>query len=137
LFSLIKILNKKKFDFIFSLRHVSIIINISFVFCHARKIVFKGNKRTFFDFVYNVKKYYRRDIYRAIAFNSLLKKPLLLNSYFNLFDGDEKLKNIKKKKIFIMSGGADFKKWSIDNYLKLCERIGKNYYYVFVLGDME
>jgi ADP-heptose:LPS heptosyltransferase len=138
LFSLIWILNKEKFDLIFSLRHVSIIINISLIFCHARKIGFKGNKRTFFDFVYNVKRYYRRDIYRSIAFNSLLEKPLPLNSYFNLFDEDEKLKNIKKKKIFIMSGGgADFKKWSIDNYLKLCERIGKDYYYVFVLGDME
>ena len=138
LFFLIKILNKEKFNLIFSLRHTSVLLNISLFFVNAAKIGLKSNKIVLFDFVYDYKKYYRKDIYRAIAFNSLSEKPWPLNSYFNLFNEDEKLKNIKKKKIFIMcGGGADFKKWSIDNYIKLCEKLGKNYYYVFVLGDME
>jgi ADP-heptose:LPS heptosyltransferase len=138
LFSLIKMLRKEIFDLIFSLRHVSVLVNIVLLFSKCKKIGFKGDKKTLFDFVYDIRKYYRRNIYRAIVFNSLVEKPYPLNYYFNSFNEDEKLKNIKKKKIFIIcGGGADFKKWSIDNYIRLCEKIGKDYYYVFVLGDME
>ena len=114
-------------------------LNISFLFTSANKIGLKDNtKINLLEFLYDDIKYYKKDVYIAIAFNSILENPCLLNSYFSYFNEDEKLKSIKKKKIFIIcSGGSEFKKWDIYNYIKLCQRLGKDFYYVFILGDME
>ncbi|HOJ85871.1 MAG TPA: glycosyltransferase family 9 protein, partial [Elusimicrobiales bacterium] len=81
---------------------------------------------------------YRKDIYGAVLFNSLIENPLPINEYFKRFDCDLRLKSIAYKKIFILPGaGGDFKKWNIDNFIKVCESLGGNFYYVFVCGERE
>lgn len=136
LIEIIKLIYREKLDIIYSLRHTSIMLNLAILFSRARlKIGLKGNISSL---VFDGIKYYRRDIYRAVAFNSIFNEPEPINSYFNQYSPDSKIVNIKKKKIFILPGGGDnFKKWDIKNYIKLCEKLGDSFFYIFVLGESE
>lgn len=136
LFNILKILNENKFNMIISLRNKSIPVNLGVLFAKAEeKIGFSGGIS---NFVYKKSVLYRKDIYRAVLFNSLIENPLPINEYFKRFDCDLRLKSIAYKKIFILPGaGGDFKKWDIDNFIKVCEWLGQNFYYVFVCGERE
>ncbi|MEF3279979.1 MAG: glycosyltransferase family 9 protein [Elusimicrobiota bacterium] len=135
LFSIVKILRKEKFDILISLRPSSTYVNLALFLSGAKERIGFKNLISFLS--NTTTKIYNKNIYRALAFMDVIDSETPIDSYFSLFDS---IKLSDKKNIFILPGGGEgnFKKWDIEKYISLCEKIGsKDFYFVFVLGSME
>lgn len=131
---LLKELKDKEFDIAISLRDQALWLNfVLFLSGIHKRIGFKNS----FSFLANTESKLRdMRIYRAINFNNLIDNALALDSYFKNFS-PAKLAGIKN--IFILPGCGDkFKRWNIENFISVCEKLCKDgYYFYFVLGDDE
>lgn len=139
-----KVLRQIKADLIITLRPSSMLLNALIGFSGAKKRI--GYRSFAGRWLLDGMVERNTDVYRALNYLNLLKPVNVVPRIPDYFVSCAKDSNLiidgSRCHFCIISGGGagDFKKWGIENYIKLCQEIIKiipNAHFYFILGEQE